>query len=96
MAGTQPGMHQGISFDNWLNIFLDYAIGLAMKHQREEAYQVCEAAKDSVVFQASNHEFLIHIAWTGMEISSHIIIDNANKPSLCHLHQRRREMRRDC
>ncbi|KAJ6780308.1 hypothetical protein PWT90_09391 [Aphanocladium album] len=64
MAGTQQGMHQGISFDNWLNIFLDYAIGLAVNHQREEAYQVCEAAKDSVVFQASNHEFLIHIAWT--------------------------------
>ncbi|KAJ3499625.1 hypothetical protein NLG97_g166 [Lecanicillium saksenae] len=64
MAGTHQGMHQGISFDNWLNIFLDYAIGLAVNHQREEAYQVCEAAKDSVVFQASNHEFLIHIAWT--------------------------------
>lgn len=68
IAGTQQGMHQGISFDNWLNIFLDYAIGLAIKHQREEAYQVCEAAKDSVVFQTSNHEFLIHIAWTGMKV----------------------------
>ncbi|KAM3450949.1 hypothetical protein MY3296_005725 [Beauveria thailandica] len=64
VAGIHQGMHQGISFDNWLNIFLDYAIGLAIDHQREEAYQVCEAAKDSVVFQASNYEFLIHIAWT--------------------------------
>ncbi|KAM3504076.1 hypothetical protein MY10362_003782 [Beauveria mimosiformis] len=64
VAGIHQGMHQGISFDNWLNIFLDYAIGLAIDHQREEAYQVCEAAKDSVVFQAPNYEFLIHIAWT--------------------------------
>lgn len=64
VAGIHQGMHQGISFDNWLNIFLDYAIGLAIDHQREEAYQVCEAAKDSVVFQASNYEFMIHIAWT--------------------------------
>lgn len=65
VASSQQGMHQGISFDNWLNIFLDYAIGLAMNHQRDDAYQVCEAANDSVVFKASNHEFLIHVAWTG-------------------------------
>ncbi len=58
-------MHQGISFDDWLNIFLDYAIGLAMGHRREESYQVCEAAKDSTVFQTSNHQFTIYVAWSG-------------------------------
>ncbi|KAH7127730.1 hypothetical protein EDB81DRAFT_809969 [Dactylonectria macrodidyma] len=56
--------HQGISFDNWLDLFLDYAIGLAMAHRREEAYQVCEAARDSTAFQAPEHGFVIHVAWT--------------------------------
>jgi general transcription factor 3C polypeptide 3 (transcription factor C subunit 4) len=57
--------HQGISFDDWLSIFLDYAIGLAITYRREEAYQVCEAAKDSTVFQTPNHQFIIHVAWSG-------------------------------
>lgn len=57
--------HQGISFDDWLDLFLDYAIGLAIAHRRQEAYQVCQAAKDSTVFQSSKHGFIIHVAWSG-------------------------------
>ncbi|KAH6890293.1 hypothetical protein B0T10DRAFT_485479 [Thelonectria olida] len=56
--------HQGISFDRWLDLFLDYAIGLAMAHRRDEAYQVCEAARDSTAFQTPEHAFIIHVAWT--------------------------------
>ncbi|EFZ01041.2 RNA polymerase III transcription initiation factor complex [Metarhizium robertsii ARSEF 23] len=56
--------HQGISFDDWLDLFLDYAIGLAIAHRRQEAYQVCQAAKDSTVFQSSKHGFIIHVAWS--------------------------------
>lgn len=59
------GGHQGISFDQWLDLFLDYAIGLAILHRREEAYQVCEAARDSTVFQSSSSHFRIHVAWSG-------------------------------
>ncbi|KAF7561875.1 hypothetical protein G7046_g2248 [Stylonectria norvegica] len=55
--------HQGISFDKWLDLFLDYAIGLAIEHRREEAYQVCEAARDSTAFQTSEHGFMIYVAW---------------------------------
>lgn len=67
--GPEPGAseldnHQGISFDNWLDLFLDYAIGLATAHRRDEAYQVCEAARDSTAFQAPEHGFIIHVAWT--------------------------------
>ncbi|KAF4120247.1 hypothetical protein GMORB2_3048 [Geosmithia morbida] len=56
--------HQGISFDEWLSLFLDYAVGLALMHRREDAYQVCEAARDSTVFQSSAHNFTIHVTWS--------------------------------
>ncbi|OAA44907.1 Tetratricopeptide-like helical [Metarhizium rileyi] len=56
--------HRGISFDDWLDLFLEYAISLAIAHRRQEAYQVCEAAKDSTVFQSSRHGFLIYVAWS--------------------------------
>ncbi|KAL3959063.1 hypothetical protein ACCO45_007225 [Purpureocillium lilacinum] len=61
-----PGLmsHEGIAFDDWLDLFLDYAIGLAIAHRRDEAYQICQAAKDSTVFQSSEHEFAIYVAWS--------------------------------
>ncbi|EXK37813.1 hypothetical protein FOMG_08377 [Fusarium oxysporum f. sp. melonis 26406] len=61
---SKPDAHQGISFNNWLDLFLDYAIGLAVAHRRDEAYQVCEAARDSTAFQAPEHGFMIHVAWS--------------------------------
>lgn len=67
--------HQGISFDDWLDLFLDYAIGLSLVHRREEAYQVCESARDSTVFQSPQHNFVIHMAWSGMYKTSLIIFD---------------------
>ncbi|KAK5988747.1 RNA-binding protein VTS1 [Cladobotryum mycophilum] len=56
--------HQGISFDDWLDLFLDYAIGLAIAYRRDDAYQICQSAKDSTVFQSSEHNFTIYIAWS--------------------------------
>ncbi|KAF5981140.1 TFIIIC-like transcription initiation factor, partial [Fusarium bulbicola] len=61
---SKPDAHQGISFNNWLDLFLDYAIGLAIAHRRDEAYQVCEAARDSTAFQAPEHGFVIYVAWS--------------------------------
>ncbi|KAF5019761.1 hypothetical protein F66182_8198, partial [Fusarium sp. NRRL 66182] len=63
-GASELNAHQGISFDNWLDLFLDYAIGLAIAHRRDEAYQVCEAARDSTAFQAPEHGFVIHVAWS--------------------------------
>ena len=65
---ANSGGHQGISFDQWLDLFLDYAIGLAILHRREEAYQVCEAARDSTVFQSTSSNFRIYVAWSGKYI----------------------------
>lgn len=58
--------YQGISFGNWLDLFIDYAISLAAEGQYDEAYRVCEAAKDSTVFTVSeDNTFFIYIAWGG-------------------------------
>lgn len=57
--------HQGITFDQWLELFLDHAIALAIDHRQDEAYRVCESARDSTVFQSAEHNFIIHVAWTG-------------------------------
>ncbi|KAF5002288.1 hypothetical protein FGRMN_505 [Fusarium graminum] len=64
VGASEVDAHQGISFNNWLDLFLDYAIGLAIAHRRDEAYQVCEAARDSTAFQAPEHGFIIHVAWS--------------------------------
>ncbi|PNP54774.1 hypothetical protein THARTR1_04979 [Trichoderma harzianum] len=40
LPGPAFDNHQGISFDDWLDLFLDYAIGLSLAHRREEAYQI--------------------------------------------------------
>lgn len=58
--------YQGIAFGNWLDLFIDYAISLAAEGQYDEAYRVCEAAKDSTVFTVSeDNTFFIYIAWGG-------------------------------
>lgn len=58
--------YRGIPFSEWLELFLDYAICLAMGGNGEEAYSVCEAARDSIVFTNSkDYMFLIHVAWAG-------------------------------
>ncbi|XP_044718027.1 transcription factor tau subunit sfc4 [Hirsutella rhossiliensis] len=63
-ASANPNAHRGISFEDWLDLFLDYAVGLAVAHRRVEAYQICQAAKDSTVFQSSEHGFSIYVAWS--------------------------------
>ncbi|KAJ3534831.1 hypothetical protein NM208_g7384 [Fusarium decemcellulare] len=63
-GASELDAHQGISFNNWLDLFMDYAIGLAIAHRRDEAYQVCEAARDSTAFQAPEHGFIIYVAWS--------------------------------
>ncbi|KAH6661637.1 hypothetical protein F5X68DRAFT_162044 [Plectosphaerella plurivora] len=61
--------YRGIPFGEWLELFLDYAICLAMGGNGEEAYSVCEAARDSIVFTNSkDYMFLIHVAWAACAI----------------------------
>ncbi|KAK1959796.1 RNA polymerase III transcription factor tfiiic [Colletotrichum sublineola] len=61
--------YRGIPFGEWLELFLDYAISLALANRAEEAYQVCEAARDSIVFvNSKDYMFLIHVAWAACAI----------------------------
>jgi len=65
-ATTSHQDYQGISFDDWLDLFLDYAIYLAVSGQHEESYRVCEAARDCTVFTASaDYAFQIYLTWSG-------------------------------
>ncbi len=62
-----PDDYRGIPFSTWLDIFLEYALCLAKNGNAREAYNLCEAAKDAIVFYHSREDmFLIHVCWCGM------------------------------
>lgn len=58
--------HRGIPFDQWLDLFLEYALHLAFARQSQESYEVLTAARDSVVFKNKDNAFLIYITHAGM------------------------------
>ncbi|KAI0118866.1 hypothetical protein GGR51DRAFT_497986 [Nemania sp. FL0031] len=56
--------YRGIPFSEWLDLFLEYAIGLAHFERFQESYQVCESARDAEVFAKNKEDmFLIHVTW---------------------------------
>lgn len=63
-----PSDHRGISFDVWLDIFLNYAFTLVRAGQHREAYVVCHAARDSIVWTTTESTFLIHVAWASCAV----------------------------
>ncbi|KAF3770208.1 TPR-like protein, partial [Cryphonectria parasitica EP155] len=71
-SGPEPVLrrheHRGIPFDQWLDLFLGYAISLARRQQAQEAYIVCQSARDSIVYKSSDNTFLIHVAWAACAV----------------------------
>ncbi|KAK3997714.1 transcription factor tau subunit sfc4 [Cladorrhinum sp. PSN332] len=63
-----PQEHRGIPFGTWLDIFLNYAFSLVRQGQHREAYVVCHAARDSVVWTTIENTFLIHVAWASCAV----------------------------
>jgi general transcription factor 3C polypeptide 3 (transcription factor C subunit 4) len=63
-----PSEHRGIPFETWLDIFLNYAFTLVRAGQHREAYVVCHAARDSVVWTSSETTFHIHVAWASCAV----------------------------
>ena len=60
-------------FSDWLDLFLEYAMGLAHTGKAPDAYKVCESARDAVVFSNSKEDmFLIHVAWAGESFISYL------------------------
>ncbi|KAI0971753.1 hypothetical protein F4678DRAFT_431779 [Xylaria arbuscula] len=56
--------YRGVPFSQWLDLFLEYAVGLAHFERFQEAYQVCESARDAEVFNKNREDmFLIHVTW---------------------------------
>ncbi|KAI0526612.1 hypothetical protein F5B22DRAFT_168251 [Xylaria bambusicola] len=56
--------YRGVSFSDWLELFLEYAVGLAHNEKFQESYQVCESARDAEVFAKNRDDmFLIHVTW---------------------------------
>ena len=58
--------YRGIAFDEWLDVFLEYALCLAKRGDSEEAYDILNAAQDANVFHHSPERVsLINICWSG-------------------------------
>ncbi|KAI1176338.1 hypothetical protein F4777DRAFT_547312 [Nemania sp. FL0916] len=56
--------YRGVSFSDWLDLFLEYAVSLAHSEKFQDSYQVCESARDAEVFAKNKEDmFLIHVTW---------------------------------
>ncbi|CAK7562487.1 MAG: transcription factor TFIIIC subunit tfc4 [Sporothrix epigloea] len=60
--------YRGIPFDDWLALFLEYALSLAHAGRTTEAYAVCQSAHDSNVYQSEDSMFLIHMTWASCAV----------------------------
>ena len=60
--------HRGIPFSAWLDIFLSLAFALVRQNQHREAYVVCHAARDSIVWTDTESTYLIHVAWASCAV----------------------------
>ncbi|KAI1505503.1 hypothetical protein F5X99DRAFT_368242 [Biscogniauxia marginata] len=56
--------YRGVPFNDWLELFLEYAVSLAHYGKYQDAYKVCEYARDAEVFAKSREDmFLLHVTW---------------------------------
>ncbi|KAH0559240.1 hypothetical protein GP486_004247 [Trichoglossum hirsutum] len=59
-----PKDYRGISFNVWLDIFLEYALCLAKAGEMDETYEIIQATIDAIVFYHSRESmFEIHVCW---------------------------------
>ncbi|KAL2815847.1 hypothetical protein BDW59DRAFT_12580 [Aspergillus cavernicola] len=59
-----PIDYHGITFDAWLDMFLQYALVVAGQNEPEEAYETLAAAADaSVWYHSKSSTRLIHVCW---------------------------------
>ncbi|KAK5664280.1 hypothetical protein OQA88_498 [Cercophora sp. LCS_1] len=63
-----PKDHRGIPFHKWLDIFLEYAFTLVRQGKQREAYGICHAARDSIIWSEVDNTFLIHVAWASCAV----------------------------
>ena len=59
-----PDGFGGISFKDWLEVFLEYGLSLAYDGRKSQAYQIMVSATQANVFYHSPDSlFLIHVCW---------------------------------
>ncbi|KAL4928515.1 tetratricopeptide repeat protein [Aspergillus undulatus] len=64
VPSTIPTDYYGISFDEWLDLFLQYALAVAGQNEPREAYDTLGAAADaSVWYHSKDSTRLIHVCW---------------------------------
>jgi general transcription factor 3C polypeptide 3 (transcription factor C subunit 4) len=64
MQTAIPTDYHGISFDEWLDIFLEYAFVVAGQGEKEEAYDILAAAADASVWYHYKPKLRqIHVCW---------------------------------
>ncbi|KAE8396676.1 hypothetical protein BDV23DRAFT_143350 [Aspergillus alliaceus] len=64
LQGAVPTDYHGITFDEWLDLFLQYALIAAGQGESEEAYDSLAAAADaSIWYHSKPSTRLIHVCW---------------------------------
>ncbi|KAI9806066.1 MAG: transcription factor TFIIIC subunit tfc4 [Piccolia ochrophora] len=64
-----PRDYRGIDFDHWLDIFLEYAVNIAKRGQRKQAYEIVQAASDcNVWYHSQQSSFLIYTCWVSCAV----------------------------
>ncbi|KAJ5086044.1 hypothetical protein N7532_010815 [Penicillium argentinense] len=64
LSDAIPSDYHGIPFDEWLDIFLEYALLSTEQGEAEEAYEALDgAANASVWFHSKINSRLIHVCW---------------------------------
>ena len=64
-----PNEYCGITFENWLDIFLEYALLLIKHGEVSSAYDIITAASSANVFYHSpDFSFRVHVCWFSMSI----------------------------
>ncbi|PYH96394.1 TPR-like protein [Aspergillus ellipticus CBS 707.79] len=64
LQGTIPTDYHGIRFEEWLDMFLQYALTVAAQGESDEAYDTLAAAADASVWYHSKPDTrMIHVCW---------------------------------
>ena len=70
-TATVPTTYCNVSFDEWLDILLEFAIFLAEDGKLQESYSAVRTAIScSVWFHSEASMFLIHTVWAGKHITN--------------------------
>ena len=90
-----PKQYLGITFPDWLDIFLENAIALSKHGKIREAYaSIKDAMSANVFYHSTDALLLIYVCWFSKFASLPVMIDLTFRFSLCSRCKRRRDSSR--